>query len=72
MRRSLLLLGLLLLVQGTGCFFLPFDPDEEMVYGSPCLNVNLLDGLDETDSAEIENLFDCLNQSGTFDPLQPV
>ena len=72
MYRSLLALGLLLMVQGTGCFFLPFDPDEEMVYGSPCLDVNLLDGLDETDSAEIESLFDCLNQSGTFDPLQPV
>jgi hypothetical protein len=72
MDRPLLALGLLLLVQGSGCFFLPFDPDEEMVYGSPCLDVNILDGLDETDSAEIQDLFDCLNQSGTFDPLVPV
>jgi hypothetical protein len=63
---------LALLCLGSGCFFLPFDPVDEMRAGSPCLDVNLLDGLDETSSAEIQNLYDCLNQNGAFDAIEPV
>jgi len=54
----------------SGCFFLPFDPDPELAYGSPCLDVNLGDGVQDGD--EIRDLYACLNQNGDFDALEPV
>ncbi len=55
-----------------GCFFLPFDPDEDLQAGSPCVDVNLLDGVDEASTEELDALFRCLNQTGAFDALQPA
>ena len=53
-----------------GCFFLPFDPDGDLAFGSPCLDVNLVDGVQDGD--EIRSLYDCVNQNGDFDGLGPV
>ncbi len=70
--RTLVASALLLLGGLPGCFFLPFDPVDETRAGSPCLDVNLLDGLDEDSSAEMLALYACLNQNGAFDALDPV
>jgi hypothetical protein len=37
--------------------------------GGVCRQVNLLDGLDETDTAELHALFACLNRTGNLEPL---
>ena len=55
-----------------GCFFLPFDPDPGLVAQSPCHDVNIMNGLDEESTGEIRSLYDCLNQSGDFDALEPA
>lgn len=39
---------------------------------SPCFDANLADGLDETSTDELRDVFDCLNQGGNFDPLGPT
>lgn len=70
--RRLPFLLLPLLITSTGCFFLPFDEDRPQQHGSPCQRVNILDGLNEHDTGEIRDLFDCLNQTGAFDPLIPT
>lgn len=69
--RHLPFLLLPLLLASTGCFFLPFDEDRPQQHGSPCQQVNIMDGLDEHDTTEIQALYDCLNQTGAFEPLRP-
>ncbi len=73
MLRSAITCALVLTLGATvqGCFFLPFDPDPEVVSGSPCQRVNLMDGLDEESTQEIADLYDCLNQSHAFEALGP-
>ncbi len=39
---------------------------------SPCFRVNLLDGLSTDTTAELHDLFACVNRSGDFDPLVPA
>ncbi len=38
----------------------------------PCWNVNLVDGLDESSTSEMHDLFACMNQSGNLDPLSEL
>ncbi|MEC8192724.1 MAG: hypothetical protein VX127_08330 [Myxococcota bacterium] len=45
---------------------------DQLVPSGPCWEVDLADGLDESSTDELHNLFDCLNQSGNFDPLGPL
>ncbi len=66
------LLAAALLTSVLGCFFLPFDPDPDLQHGSPCVDVNLIDGVDEESTGELDHLFQCLNQTGAFDALQPA
>ncbi len=70
--RSALVAGALSLAAFLGCFFLPFDPDPELQQGSPCMDVNLMDGVDEESTEEIRALYECLNQTGAFDALEPA
>jgi len=36
----------------------------------PCWEVNVADGIDESDTGELHALYACLNQTGNFDPLR--
>lgn len=68
MRRFVLVLAVLL----GGCFIIEDDfdyvpPLDESK--SPCFSANVLDGLSETDPAEMTALYDCLNVNGGFDAL---
>lgn len=47
-----------------GCGVLPQGGEnwyDQLEADSPCYRVNLLDGLDESSTSEVDNLFDCLN-----------
>jgi hypothetical protein len=47
-----------------GCSLLPQSGDhwyDQLEPDSPCYQVNLLNGLDETSTTEVDDLFDCLN-----------
>lgn len=39
---------------------------------SPCYRVDVLDGLDESSTAEVDDLFACVNHHGHIEPLMPV
>ncbi|MEZ4316517.1 MAG: hypothetical protein R3F61_03405 [Myxococcota bacterium] len=39
---------------------------------SPCYRVNLLDGLVETETTEVHDLFACLDSHGHLEPLRPL
>lgn len=55
-----------------GCFIIEdgFDDVPPLDHSrSPCFRANLLDGLSETDPAEMTALYDCLNVNGGFDAL---
>lgn len=43
---------------------------DQLQADSPCYDVNLLDGLDESSTAELRDLYDCVNASRNFDSLQ--
>lgn len=45
---------------------------DQLVADSPCYRVDLLDGLDEADAAEVHDLFACLDHGGQFDAFVPV
>ena len=45
---------------------------DQLVADSPCYRVDILNGLDEEDTTEFEDLFGCVNHSGHVDPLVPV
>lgn len=45
---------------------------DQLSPSGPCWEVNLIDGIDDSSTAEMHDLFDCLNQSGGFDPLVEV
>jgi len=44
----------------------------QLVADSPCYRVNLADGLDEADPAELYDLFACLNHHGHLRALEPT
>ena len=70
MRRPLLpLLGFL---AGCGAFADSEHWSEQLTADSPCYQVDLLDGLDESSTAELRNLYDCVNKQGHFEPLAPT
>jgi len=63
---------LLLAVLLGGCFIIEdgFDDVPPLDHSrSPCYEANVLDGLSETDPAEMTALYDCLNVNGGFDAL---
>jgi hypothetical protein len=45
---------------------------EQLEPDSPCYEVNLGDGVSTASTAELHALFDCVNQRGQLDPLQPM
>ena len=56
-----------------GCTLLPTSGDhwyETLEPDSPCYRVNLLNGLDEASTAEVDDLFDCLNHHQHLVSLQ--
>ncbi len=58
-----------------GCFFIEpgFDDVAPLDHSrSPCFSANVLDGLSETDPAEMTALYDCLNVNGGFDALRGI
>ncbi|NCG21634.1 MAG: hypothetical protein GWP91_21680 [Rhodobacterales bacterium] len=44
---------------------------DQLVADSPCFEVNLLDGLDDSSTAELRNLYDCVNHHGHVVALEP-
>ena len=64
-----------LLVPFVGCSnFAPAAPSwrDGLVADSPCYNVDLLNGLDESSSDEVRSLFDCVNHHGHVEALVPT
>ncbi len=62
-----------LLGLSTGCS-IP-QPDhwtDQLQADGPCWRVNLLDGLDETSTDELHDLYGCISARGAFLPLGPV
>ncbi|MBW1881786.1 MAG: hypothetical protein JRJ84_25800 [Deltaproteobacteria bacterium] len=45
---------------------------DQLQADSPCYRVDLLDGLDETSTTELRDLFQCLNHNGHFSSLEPT
>jgi len=45
---------------------------EQLSAEGPCWRVDLLDGLDESSTDELHDLYDCISQRGAFAPLRPV
>jgi hypothetical protein len=48
------------------------DWHDQLVADSPCFRVNVLDGLDETSTTELRDLFACVDNGGQFDALSPT
>ena len=64
-----------LLLPFMGCSnFAPPAPSwrDGLVADSPCYNVDLLNGLDESSSDEVRDLFDCVNHHGHVAALEPT
>lgn len=77
-RRTAPLLSLLVptavLAWAAACTLSGDDPSSwrsQLVPDSPCYEVNLLDGLDTSSTAELHALFACLNRGGQLAPLEP-
>lgn len=66
--------GLALLLTSACSLELPPHEDwsEQLVASGPCYEVNLLDGLDSSSTAEEHALFACLNQTGALDAFAPL
>ncbi|MCB9777986.1 MAG: hypothetical protein H6742_05435 [Alphaproteobacteria bacterium] len=45
---------------------------DQLAADGPCWRVDLLDGMDEASTAELHDLFDCVNARGTVAPLAPA
>jgi hypothetical protein len=54
-----------------GCSFGAENPhwSDDISPSGPCWEVNLVDGLDESSTTEIHNLYACLNRTGNLEPL---
>jgi hypothetical protein len=65
-------IALALLMTGCGADTSEADWSNQVSPGGPCWEVNILDGLDESSTAELHGLFDCVNQGGNLDPLSGV
>ncbi len=61
-------LGLLLLLVSCGFHDEPSDWHDQLVADSPCYRVDLFDGLSETSTDELHDLFECIDQ-GNFTAL---
>lgn len=66
MRARYLALGIL-----GGCSFFPSAGDwsNQLEPAGPCYDVNLLDGVERGNTAELHALFGCINRQGTVAPL---
>ena len=66
MRARYLALGIL-----GGCSFFPSAGDwsSQLEPAGPCYDVNLLDGVERGNTAELHALFGCINRQGTVAPL---
>ncbi|MEL6348959.1 MAG: hypothetical protein AAFV53_37995, partial [Myxococcota bacterium] len=65
---------LTLLLLGSACATPPDQRSwrDQLQPAGPCWRVDLSDGLDESSTDEIEDLYRCLNQSGNFDAFGPT
>lgn len=45
---------------------------DQLVADGPCYRVNVRDGLDESGTAEVNDLFDCVNRGGQLDAMSPA
>lgn len=63
-----------LLTIALGCVPSEPTPDwwDQLEPDSVCYQVDLLDGLDESSTTELHDLFDCINYRGHLDPLVPA
>jgi hypothetical protein len=64
----------LLLLTLSGCAFVEQDDrwSDQLQADGPCWRVDLGDGLDESSTAELRDLFACLNRQGAVEPLAPM
>ena len=69
MKRSAILA---LLSLATSCAPEPEPWYQQLQADSPCYRVDLMDGLDETSTTEVQDLFACLNHHGHFQSLAPT
>ena len=61
-----------LLLLGCGADTSQTDWSDQLEPAGPCWEVNITDGLDESSTAELHALYDCINQSGNFEPFSRV
>lgn len=59
------------LLLGAGCTFAEDEHrwDDQLVADGPCWRVDLSDGLDESSTDELHDLYDCVNRQGAVQPL---
>lgn len=64
----------MLLVILAGCDFAPPAPDwtDQLAPSGPCYEADLLDGLDETSTAELHAVWGCLDRQGALAGFAPV
>jgi hypothetical protein len=76
MKRAVLILSLpaAAIAVTVACGFGDPAPDwsDQLHADSPCYRVDLMDGLDETSTAEVRDTFGCIDHNGQFDALQPT
>jgi hypothetical protein len=62
------------LASQVGCLAMPATGDwyDQLSPDGACYRVDLLDGLDESSTTELHDLFACVNDAGQLDPLAPV
>ncbi len=65
------MLGLFLLLVACGFHDEPADWHDQLQPDSPCYRVDLFDGLSESSTDEVHDLFDCVDQ-GNLEPLAAV
>ncbi len=67
-------LAALLIFSLGGCDFAPSNPawQEQLSPEGPCYEANLLDGIDESSTEELHQVFACLNHTGALRALEPL
>ncbi|MCK6507619.1 hypothetical protein L6R53_30345 [Myxococcota bacterium] len=58
----------------SGCAFVESDGrwSDQLQADGPCWRVDLADGLDESSTSELRDLFACVNRQGAVEPLAPM